>query len=334
MVDYDFWLAKGSQTRMPLAVQVEVMRQITIVTGGRVHAFVPFDPLRQVAFELGKTSSDSFSLVTDAIQTKGCVGVKLYPPMGFAAFGNKDLKTKDGSPFWKRSWLPSWTASPDLGQKLDDAMAMMLRWCEQHEVPVMAHTNVSNGVIDEFEALAGSKYWAQALSAFPRLRVSFGHFGDTSLVEDGLERARGFTALMAQDRTAAGANAFADAGYFVEVLKKQPELLKNLRQLYEDPLPPGRAPLAARFMYGTDWEMTLTEGGINEYLADFVSLFDGLEARPVIHQQQVVDLSGRFFGGNAADWAGLRKGEATRNRLEAFYSAHGVSMPDWSAKLD
>lgn len=333
MVDYDFWLAKGSQTRTPLATQVEVMRQITIVTGGRVHAFVPFDPLRQVAFELGKTSKDSFSLVADAIQTKGCVGVKLYPPMGFAAFGNKDLKAKDGGLFWKRPWLPEWTASSELGQRLDDAMEKMLRWCEQQEVPVMAHTNVSNGVSDEFEALAGSKYWAQALRAFPKLRVSFGHFGDTSPVEDGLERARGFTALMAQDKAVAGANAFADAGYFVEVINKRPELLRNLRQLYEDPLLPGRAPLAARFMYGTDWEMTLTEGSIDGYLADFISLFDELETRPAIRRQQVADLSGRFFGGNAADWAGLRKGEATRNRLEAFYSAHGVPTPDWSAKL-
>ncbi len=333
MVDYDYWLAKGRQTKTPLATQVEVMRQMAIVTGGRVHAFVPFDPLRQVAFDLGKSSTGSFSLVTDAIDTKGCVGVKLYPPMGFAALGNKDLRTKDGGLFWKRPWLPDWTATPELGQKLDDAMSTMLQWCERFDVPVMAHTNVSNGVTDEFEELASSKYWAEALSSFPRLRVSFGHFGDTSPVEDGLERARGFTALMSQDKAAAGANAFADAGYFVEVIRKQPELLKNLRQLYEDPLPPGRAPLATRFMYGTDWEMTLTEGDINEYLADFVSLFNELETRPAIREQRVADLSGRFFGGNAADWAGLRKGEPTRKRLDAFYSAHGVSTPDWAAKL-
>lgn len=333
MVDYDFWLAGGNGTPTTLSTQVEVMREIAIVTGGRVHGFVPFDPLRQVAFELKYTPNDSFSLVMDAIQNHGCIGVKLYPPMGFAAMGNKDLKKKDGSPFWDRPWLPKWTGSADLGQKLDDAMLRMLKWCEANEVPVMAHTNISNGVTDEFEDLAGSKYWAAALGETPNLRISFGHFGDTSPVEDGLCKARGFTALMSTDRGTPGSLAYADAGYFVEVLKKQPELLMNLRQLYEDDLPAGRAPLASRFMYGTDWEMTLTEGSIDAYLADFVKLFKELEGSAAMRKQHMSNLSSRFFGENAADWAGLRKGERTRHRLDSFYTTHGVSIPDWVKKL-
>lgn len=59
MVDYDFWLKKGARTHTSLATQAHVMRQMAIVTGGRVHAFVPFDPLRQVAFALKKTPEDS-----------------------------------------------------------------------------------------------------------------------------------------------------------------------------------------------------------------------------------------------------------------------------------
>jgi hypothetical protein len=333
MVDYDYWLAGGNGTPTTLSTQVEVMRQIAVMTGGRVHSFVPFDPLRQVAFELNRSPTDSHSLVVAAVQSQGCIGVKLYPPMGFAAMGNKDLKKKDGSPFWARDWLPKWAGNADLGQKLDDAMLRMLKWCETNEVPVMAHTNISNGVTDDFEELAGSKYWAAALDVTPNLRVSFGHFGDTSPVEDGLSRARGFTALMSTASGVPGSRAFADAGYFVEVLKKQPELLTNLRLLYEDAVPPGRAPLAARFMYGTDWEMTLTEGSIDAYLADFVNLFDELEGRQAIRQQRMTNLSGRFFGGNAADWAGLRKGEKTRQRLDSFYAKHGVPTPDWANKL-
>lgn len=333
MVDYDFWLAEGDGTPTTLSTQVEVMRQIAVMTGGRVHGFVPFDPLRQVAFELQHSPKDSYSLVVEAVQNHGCIGVKLYPPMGFAVMGNKDLKKKDGSPFWARDWLPKWTGSADLGNRLDDAMLRMLKWCEANEVPVMAHTNISNGVTDDFEELAGPKYWAPALDAVPNLRVSFGHFGDTSPVEDGLSRARGFAALMSTGFGVPGSRAFADAGYFVEVLKKQPELLTNLRQLYEDSVPPGRAPLAARFMYGTDWEMTLTEGSIDTYLADFVKLFDELEGRPAIREQRMTNLAGRFFGGNAADWAGLRKGEQTRRRLDSFYARHGVSTPDWASKL-
>ncbi len=53
LVDYDWWLAMGQPTRTTLEMQVKVMREISILTGGRVHAFVPFDPLRQVASDLG-----------------------------------------------------------------------------------------------------------------------------------------------------------------------------------------------------------------------------------------------------------------------------------------
>jgi hypothetical protein len=53
----------------------------------------------------------------------------------------------------------------------------------------MAHTSVSNGVCVDFESLADAQYWKLALDTFPRLRVNFGHFGDTSIVDDGLTRA-------------------------------------------------------------------------------------------------------------------------------------------------
>lgn len=337
IVDYDFWLAKGGPTPTPLDKQVEVMRQISVVTGGRVHAFVPFDPLRQVAFKLGHTSTDSYTLATGAIERSGCVGVKLYPPMGFAPLGNAKLKGEDGGPFWRRKWLPDWAARPDLGGHLDDAMRLMLNWCERNEVPVMAHTNTSNGPSADFEALAGSCYWAKALEEFKRLRISFGHFGDSSLGDDGptgVQRARGFTALMGSGVDALGRNAYADAAYFVEGLLNRPELLAALRQLYDD-TSPGHAPLASRFMYGTDWDMTLTEGNvIDNYLNGFVALFKDMESRPAIQSQGVAGLSERFFGRNAVEWIGLRKSQRARDRLDKFYATTGVPTPDWMAKVD
>lgn len=334
LVDYDWWLAKGSATLTSLQTQIDVMHQIAVVTGGRVHCFVPYDPLRQVAFELGHASADSFTLVVDAIEKHGCVGVKLYPPMGFAALGNSDLRGPNGSSFWAREWLPRWTASTDLGDRLDRAMAKLLRWCEVNGVPVMAHTGLSNGVTPDFERLAGSLYWANALKAFPSLRVSFGHFGDSSPVEDGLGRARAFAGLMNGNGGEPGAFAYADAGYFVEVMNSQPALLATLRQLYEETAGKGSAALANRFMYGTDWEMTLTEGSVDTYLSQFVDLFNELEVRPAIRAQGLTELGAKFFGGNAVTWIGLRSGDPTRRRLDAFYSANRVPQPDWTAKVD
>ncbi|WP_114967991.1 hypothetical protein [Rhodoferax ferrireducens] len=159
MVDYDWWLSSGSKTPTSLTVQVQVMEQIAILTGGRVHSFVPYDPLRQIAHNLGHSPEDSFSMVTMAIEQRGCVGVKLYPPMGFAPLGNVEVQGNKGSDFWVRKWLPDWTSRDDMGFLLDEAMKKVLHWCEHNEVPVMAHTNLSNGVSRDFEALAGVHYW-------------------------------------------------------------------------------------------------------------------------------------------------------------------------------
>lgn len=334
MVDYDWWLSMGQKTLTPLRVQVEVMRQIALVTGGRVHGFVPYDPLREVAHSLGYSSEDSFSLVTNGIEQGGCVGVKLYPPMGFAPLGNEAVQREHGLGFWARDWLPDWTNRSDMGALLDSAMAKVLNWCEANQVPVMAHTNLSNGVSKDFEALAGSRYWDLALQAFGKLRVSFGHFGDSTPVEDGLTRARAFAELMKSNTGQSGAFAYADAGYFVEVTGSEPALLDNVRQLYDETASKGDAALANRFMYGTDWEMTLAEGPIDSYLTQFVQLFDRLESRPIIQAQGLSGLSSKFFGSNAVNWLGLRGGERTRERLQAFYEANGVPKPDWAAKVD
>lgn len=331
MVDYDWWLAKGRQTPTTLAKQVEVMERIAVLTRGRIHAFVPYCPLRQVAKHLGESNDNGLQLVKDAIEQRGCIGVKLYPPMGFAPMGSA---TKDGTRFWAQTWLPAWTARPDLGTMLDDAMRALFDWAQAEQVPIMAHTSLSNGPSDAFQTLAGIEYWTRALGEFPRLRVSFGHFGDTSPVKDGLDRARAFCDLMSANPNTPGVNAFADAGYFVEVLDREPRLRDVLRTLYDETAPKGQAALAYRFMYGTDWEMTLVEGAVNSYLSEFVSLMDEMETRPALQSRSISQLSERFFGENAVDWLGLRRGRPARMRIENFYTRNGVRTPDWVSKVD
>ena len=331
MVDYDFWLNKGDATPTSLQSQVQVMKQIAVLTGGRVHALVPFDPLRQVAFQLGHAREDSLTLAKDAVRQHGFVGVKLYPPMGFSALGNVE---RDGQGFWRQAWLPWWTDRANLGALIDGAMRELFQWCQEEQVPVMAHTSESNGPSSDFQKLTDSKYWALALREFPQLRVSFGHFGGSTPVESGLKRAQDFAALMQASSGASGVNAFADAGYFVEVMSKEPELQSIVRQLYEETSAKGDAALVNRFIYGTDWEMTLTEGAVDGYLGNFERLFADLEQRPLLKSQGLKDLAARFFGLNAASWAGLVFGADTRRRLDDFYKTQGINKPDWAVKLD
>jgi predicted TIM-barrel fold metal-dependent hydrolase len=334
MVDYDWWISGGEPTHTKLPEQVEVMEAISVSTGGRVHAFVPFDPLRKVAVDLGKDKGfDPLALVMDAIENRGCIGVKLYPPMGFAPYGNTAVQAEFGPHFWARDWLPSWMDRADMGLLLDGAMRGLLSWCEKEGVPVMAHTAESNGPAADFRKLALAKYWSIALKAFPALRVNFGHFGDTGPVEHGLGEARNFMRLMGESGD--GKNAFADSAYFSEVLNEEPKMRAIVRKLYSESGQAGTSHLGNRFMYGTDWEMVLMHWPIEGYLSKFVELFARMETGSDRLTGTVpTRLSERFFGLNAATMLGLHQGERTRRRLGRFYARHQISTPEWMSKVD
>lgn len=333
LVDFDWWLAKGQPTPSSLSDQVLAMEQIAIATGGRVHAFVPFDPLREVAFRNGKTAQSSLALVRDAVVSHGCIGVKMYPPMGFAASGNADLDVWRAKP-----WLPDIVNGSDFGRQLDAALADLYRWCIEEQVPIMAHTNFSNGAAPELAELATARHWKPVFDAIDtnagkKLRVNFGHFGDTSLVEDGTTRSDAFMALMHVAPLQSGALAFADASYFSDVLDHADGLRAVLKTLYLSPSQQQPRLLGKRLMYGSDWEMSLPELGVDRYLTAFETVFAKLQADLAKLDPAWNSLEDDFFGRNAAVYLGLRKGGATRARLDKFYGRR-VSPPDWARKVD
>jgi hypothetical protein len=341
LVDYDWWLALGKKTKTSLQDQVLVMEQISIVTRGQVHALVPFDPLREVAFLAGKGSKySSLQLVQDAIENRGCIGVKLYPPMGFAPYGNASLDQN----IWNDSGLPSWMpgditytkdkSTAKIGRRLDDALASLYTWCLANDVPLMAHTSESNGSKAAFMELAGAAHWACALNNFKGLRISFGHFGDFSdtLCSTPLQ-ANQFAGLMSDTKGSPGEHAFADAGYYSEIdADADAELLEErMRTFYQQPVSEGHAALARRFMYGTDWNLLISQGNIDSYFERFVTVLNNIDK--VVPAIDGFTASQRFFGYNAIDWLGLRSGPA-RDRLTAFYQKNGVSQqPAWMRKV-
>lgn len=116
LVDYDWWLARGKATATSLADQVDVMSQVSVLMGGRVHGFVSFCPPREVISRDRSGVGDSMRMVKRAIETSGFIGVKLYPPMGFAPWGNAGKTIWQGKPS-----LPAPAADPDFGEQLDTA---------------------------------------------------------------------------------------------------------------------------------------------------------------------------------------------------------------------
>jgi hypothetical protein len=330
LVDYDWWLSGGKATPTSLREQIDVMTSIAVLTGGRVHPFVPFCPFREAQYRRQPTSTfSSLELVQQAILSKGAIGVKLYPPMGFAPLGNAGQSPD----LWKSaSWLPALAHEPGFGERLDAALRDLYAWCVKEDVPVMAHTNASNGPSDAFEALAGPDYWKLALQAYPRLRVSFGHFGSVTNRSGGSAGAGAFLELLAPAADAPGSRAFADAAYFSEALERPQELEDALVTLFESDNR-ARQTLISRLMFGTDWKMLVLENDADRYLKGMSTIM-GRVATRLAPLGDYSRLASNFSGANAAAFLGLKAGNVNRRRINDFYDRMNVGKGAWESKVD
>jgi predicted TIM-barrel fold metal-dependent hydrolase len=246
--------------------------------------------------------------------------------MGFQAYGNSEIS----SGFWNRDWIPEVLRRPDINVRLDAALGSLYDWCVSNGVPIMAHSARSNAPTADFGNLSGAQGWRKAVRKFPGLRVNFGHFGETSPVEKGTDRAKSFMSLM---NTRAGRHLYADSGYFTEAVSRPEELTAILRALFESTAMKGSAALAQRLLYGTDWEMIVLEGrGIKNYLKSFEQVFSTLDQDQNLGAQG--KLSDRFFSANAANYLGLHQGDPNRTRLEAFYRQSRIADVGWMPKVD
>ena len=245
--------------------------------------------------------------------------------MGFAPFGNSELSV------WRdKSTLHEDAHKLDFGKRLDAAMHTLFEWCAANGVPIMAHSNRSNGPYEDFEHLAGADYWAKALSRFPDLKICFGHFGDTDTVDHKGERTLEFIKLMTSDITAPGRYAYGDSSFFADALTQPNKLRETLSSLFNSDR---TGVFAERFLYGSDWEMLLTQNDADSFLERFIDLMNWLDTsgtRPV----RGVKISEAFFGWNAVEYLGLQRGQPNRDRLQKFYKKHGLKDPDWMIKVD
>jgi predicted TIM-barrel fold metal-dependent hydrolase len=353
MVDYDWWLAQGDPSPTTLETQVDLMTLISILSDGRVHGFAPFCPLREVAARAGfknnrgEVAKSSLHFVQEAVRSKGCVGVKLYPPMGFAAYGNAALDdpSRGGrADFWKGGLLPNWTSAPIpysdgttklLGQRIDDSLDELYQWCLDEQVPILAHTDETNGPSDQYKALAGAQYWASALSKYPSLRVNFGHLG--GLDNWGPDMVPPATlpatsqAFVAMLGAAGSPTAYGDAAYSSNMLLIQTDFDERIQTLYQQAAA-GKNQLPSHLLYGTDWSLLEQIGNNDEYMKRFTELFAQFSGAACAgHSAEDC-----FFGWNAVEYLGLRPGVAgktARSRLEAFYALHCMPRPIWMQKL-
>lgn len=328
MVDYDWWLDNGNPTRSSLPQQVEVNYRIASLSHGRVHPFVPFDPLRQIMWDkYGEGGFSPIEMVRDAILDRGFVGVKLYPPMGFAVYGNAIVQHEE-HPVWQGKDLHPVTQEPGFAAKLDAALDQLYEFCSGHGVAVMAHSSPSNLAHRDFAPLADIEHWHELFKAYD-VQTNFGHFNGMG---SGADAGRWQAFVNALNDEVDTNLRFADASYFRDVLADQGAIVPILRRiLFDASGNPSR--VMSKLMYGTDWKMLLMEVDSAGYMASMLNVLDQADEQ-LLEAGFDSDLKNAVMGNNAADFLGLRRGKPARNRLEEFYSKHQIEDPPWMKKVD
>jgi len=354
LVDYDWPLAGGSATRSPFRDQISVMERLSIFMHGRIHAFVPFDPMRQVAIAAGiapsegKDSHLTFEEIKDAVMNRGFLGVKLYPVMGFKPTGNAALPADA----WAQPWLPEWMSKPitiggisrSFGEWMDEALESLYTWAEANGVPITSHTDPSQGPAFDFNGYTISDAWHEVFQHHKDLRLNFGHAGDPTAYLSTFTGSSGDPLYPPSAQTvifdymcgpgSAERYHYGDLSYPEGALANPTDYIQLLKGFFNTPVAPGGVGPQDRFMYGTDWLMVLMERNADDCLKIAEDAFNAIDATV---PQQTPSFSDRFFAFNAIRWLGLSPGGSSWNRLTAFYRKNGidtdVNPPTWMNKV-
>ncbi len=299
LVDFSAWLddEPDSSIASQILTMEAVQRQCLAQHGTLLHCYAPFDPWRQLAHTGAGRSP--LELVQDAVEQRGFIGVKLYPPMGFRPAGNRsgNLTFPAGS-----------AAIADFAGKLDGALEQLFAWAADHDVPILAHAANGNGSGPMYSERANPANWRAVLEAHPGLRICLAHFGDFDPVPDvGWEQQT--TDLMRDF-----GNVHADISFLHSVLaggRHEDEAVEKLATALGN-----SAVLAQRLVYGTDWNMLGREAGHERYFESTMR---------ALRRAGLQDAGLRAVRrNNAVHFFGLSSGSRTRERLAAWYQRHGL----------
>jgi predicted TIM-barrel fold metal-dependent hydrolase len=349
LIDFSNWLNDSQD--VALSQQVDAMAWVSRwqAKKGRnlhIHGFAPFDPLREAInrYTSHRDPEMPLALAQRAVREQGFIGVKLYPPMGFMPLGNKGVLS---APAFPHHLDPAFRK--ELPERLDAILRELYKWCEDEQVPILAHARDSNGPDPSASALASPDNWSIVLKTFPGLRLSLAHFGDfkeavgtkkkNAKVSDTWDYKM---ARLVQQHP--NSLVYLDVSYFDRALppKKdrtrppdndptQPpendEVYKKVCQMFGEVIAAHSkpVPLADRMLFGTDWTML----GQEELFAPVAQKgqYADLIFRVLSEGFKLGDASAtRVMYDNAITFLGLGATNPGKNRerLKTFYSRSGL----------
>lgn len=329
LVDYNRWLgltAADDTNLTPLPQQLAVTQAIATrhaapapPNGERraaIGLFMPFDPWRSI--ETDQVLQD----IQHALEQGLAIGVKLYPPMGFAALGNETL-AENSFPHSLQTLVQTRRPTLTTGQALDAELRKLYALCEALDAPITTHVANSEIVDHPSSQLPSPQYWARALAAFPHLRVNLGHYGGVwrfaTDSQDPDEIARVNEALAWSDQIAElmaqYPNVYADFAFFDLALENVQPGTKAARAIGHIHAQAARIPaVKQRLMFGSDWILV----GMDAAGADYARrVMSGMN-----HFFQTPDEQDDIRWRNAARYLNLSPGTPTWQRLSRALGPH------------
>ncbi len=334
MIDYEYWFANSMDTRLGAQIDT-VFDNVVLPHKGRIHPFVPFDPAREIAHRRGMISPDGqveidrpMTLVRDAIENRGFIGVKLYNSLGYRPLGNGDREVslrrlRIAVRNNKMTYLFK-------GDDLDQVLCELYDYCVDNEVPITAHC-VMNGIEAYPKAsfhFGKAEFWKEVLKQdrYRKLRVNLAHFGWNQARGQGYDGSESWVKdicdlILEHDNlytdvshhrvlTAGGARRFVD-GY------------RRMQRDYAGDMDK----IKRRILYGSDWHVLRR---LRRYRS-FLDRYEQVLTRAGLFDEQELDA---FRGGSAMEFLGLTPGGANRRRLASFYRANAIDPPQWFAAGD
>jgi len=310
LVDYEGWTMDGGPTQIPTATtadeQIELHSLVSLLSmrgllrsrNARIHPFVAFNPL----------DKNSLKRVKKAVYGYGFIGVKLYPPCGFLPIGNAALRDFKG------------TKGKEIDRRLDE----LYEFCEDEDVPILAHTAPSNGFRTGVERRATPLGWLAVLAEYEDLRINLGHFGHMEGTEYDVQiNCLAWSAKIAELMDE-HPHVYADVGNSAAVYNRD---YRGRFQHWLERLLSNHPNVGQRALYASDWWMDTLDAEHETTYQVFSDMFS---------QGSLASCRDGFLGKNALAFLGFRKPDGTldvdnknRQRLVAFYKWKGVTPPTW-----
>jgi predicted TIM-barrel fold metal-dependent hydrolase len=334
MVDYGCWLRDDPSEGSTFAHQVEVWAEIARRDGGpAVHGYVAYDPLRQVLIEAnrlpsGRTCRDEpLLLAKTALQEKGFLGVKLYPPMGFQPSGNAMRDFRYPERVLRDRFKDEPGDAAKLGQELDGALDRLYDYCWEHRIPIMAHGGNSIGANECYGLMADPTYWLPVFKRAKPPPVMLAHYGgfdqrarpyripDKCDAEIELPFEQTWEAVVCRhveqfDRPGAPCPVYVDISMLTEVFRAADaaRIAERFKEMF------GRYPMMRdHVVFGTDWSMLALMNGAPHFTHDVHAFLGSVWGKSPPDVRAVMR-------DNFLRFAGLGLGQPGRDRIAKVYA--------------